>query len=85
MPSTDRFRNDDNTMGSREVKSADDIAASQAKERLSSTAGAGLGSKGKALTGAPKQEAGESPSAFGERLRKYREVEAQRKAFGGAK
>jgi hypothetical protein len=62
-------------------KSDETIAGAMDKARLSSTAGAGLGSKGKALTGAPKQEPGESPSAYGERLRKYRETEAQKRAF----
>jgi hypothetical protein len=82
MP-TDTFRTEYGTMGQREVKSDSDIAAAQDRARLSSTAGSGLGSKGKSLTGAPKQEPGESPSAFGDRMRKWRETETQRKAFGG--
>jgi hypothetical protein len=64
-------------------KSDESIAGAMDKARLSSTAGAGLGSKGKALTGAPKQEPNESPQSFGERMRKWREVQAQQKAFGG--
>jgi hypothetical protein len=62
-------------------KSDDQISSAMDKSRLSSTAGTGLGSKGKALTGAPRQEAGESPQAFGDRMRKWREVEAQKRAF----
>lgn len=80
MP-VDSYRNADQTIGQRFVKDDESIAAAQDKARLSSTAGSGLGSKGKALTGAPKQEAGESPSAYGERMRKYRETEAQRRSF----
>jgi hypothetical protein len=76
----------DGTLATRYVapdKSDDQIASAADKARLSSTAGTGLGSKGKSLTGAPKQEANESPTAYGERMRKWREVETQRKAFGG--
>ncbi len=80
MP-TDTYLNADRTVGTRQVKTADDIASALDKDRLSSTAGSGLGSKGKSLTGAPKQEPGESPSAFGERLRRFRESEVQKKAF----
>lgn len=81
MAGTDYFKQADGTLGSRATKSADDVAAAQAKDRLSTTAGSGLGSKGKSLAGAPKQEPGESPSAFGERMRKYRESETQKRAF----
>lgn len=80
MP-TDTFRTEYGTIGQREVKSDSDIAAAQDKARLSSTAGSGLGSKGKSLTGAPKQEPNEDPAVFGARLRKWRESEAQRRAF----
>ncbi len=82
MP-TDTYRSD-GTMSSRYIApDVDDkqISSAQDKARLSSTAGTGLGSKGKSLTGAPKQEAGESPSAFGERMRKWRETETQKRAF----
>lgn len=82
MP-TDTYRTEYGTIGQREVKSDSDISAAQDKARLSSVAGSGLGSKGKSLTGAPKQEPGESPAAYGERLRKYRESETQKRAFGG--
>lgn len=80
MP-TDYYRNHDNTVGSRQVKTDAEIEDAMTKGRLSSTAGAGLGSKGKALTGAPRQEPGESPSAYGERMRKWRETQTQQKAF----
>ena len=80
MP-TDTYRNADGTQGTRQIKDDETIAGAQDRARLSSTAGAGLGSKGKSLTGAPRQEPGESPSAYGERMRKYRETEAQKRAF----
>jgi len=80
MP-VDSYRNADQTIGQRFVKDDESIAAAQDKARLSSTAGSGLGSKGKALTGAPKQEANESPQAYGERMRKWREVEVQKRSF----
>ncbi len=81
----DTYRSD-GTLATRFVgpdKDDNEIASAQDKARLSSTAGTGLGSKGKSLTGAPKQEANESPSAFGERMRKWREGEVQKKAFSG--
>lgn len=53
--------------------------------RAGTTAGSGLGKLGKAQTGMPKQEDGESPSAYGERLRKWREgspaIDGQKKAL----
>ena len=53
--------------------------------RKSTTAGAGLGKLEKKSTGLPKQEEGESPSAYGARLRKYRDenpaIEGQKKAL----
>ena len=82
MP-TDTYR-PDGTMTSRFIeadKDSESIASAADRSRLSSTAGTGLGSKGKSLTGAPKQEAGESPTAFGERMRKWRETETQKRAF----
>ena len=62
-------------------KSQEDISTAQDKTRLSSTAGSGLGAKGKSLEGAPKMMPGESPAAFGARMRKFREGQAQRSAF----
>lgn len=62
-------------------KDGESISSAMDRARLSSTAGSGLGSKGKALTGAPKQEPGEDPKTYGERLRRFREGEVQKKAF----
>lgn len=76
----------DGSMATKFVGAAKDdesIAGAQDRARLSSTAGSGLGAKGKALTGAPRQEPGESPQAYGEKMRKWRETEAQKRAFGG--
>jgi hypothetical protein len=64
-------------------KSDSDIAKAQATSRLSSTAGSGLGAKGRDTSGMPKPGPGEdsmSPS-YRERVRKWSEGEAQRKAF----
>lgn len=58
--------------------SDDDIASAADKARLGTTAGSGLGSKGKALGGdAPKQRDGESAADFGRRLREYREGQSK--------
>ncbi len=85
MPSSTSYR-PDGTMTSRYIapdKDDDQIASAADKARLSSTAGTGLGSKGKSLTGAPKQEAGEDAKSYGDRLRKWREAETQRRSFSG--
>lgn len=54
------------------------------------TAGKGLGLAGKGGSGMPKQEAGESASAYGARLRKWREendmeTQARQKALSPKK
>jgi hypothetical protein len=53
------------------TKSEGDVAAAEATSRLGSTAGAGLGTKGKAFT-PPKMNPGESSGAYSERVRKAR-------------
>lgn len=67
--------------------SGDQAKSAAATFRRSTTAGAGLGKLEKKSTGLPKQEEGESPSAYGARLRKYRDenpqVEGQKKALLG--
>ncbi len=81
----DTYRSD-GTLATRFVgpdKDDDQIASAQDKARLSSTAGTGLGSKGKSLTGAPKQEPGEDAKSYGEKLRRWRESETQKRAFSG--
>lgn len=59
-----------------------------ARTKFGSTAGSGLGSMGKKFT-PPKQEQGESASAYAARVRKAREdsaaVEGQTKALSGMK
>jgi len=65
----------------------EDLKKREDAAKFGSTAGAGLGAKGKApTTGFPKQEQGESAMSYGERLRQYRasqssSVEGQRKAL----
>ncbi len=84
MPTSSTSYRPDGTMTSRYIapdKDDDQIASAADKARLSSTAGTGLGSKGKSLTGAPKQEAGESPAQYAEKMRKWRETETQKRAF----
>jgi hypothetical protein len=83
MPTTNTYRSD-GTLATKHIsaeKSAEDIASAESKARLSSTAGTGLGEKGKSLQGAPKMLPGESPAAFGERMRQFREAETQKRAF----
>jgi hypothetical protein len=69
--------------------SGDQAKTAAATFRRSTTAGAGLGKLEKKSEGMPKQEPGESPSAYGARLRKYREenpaIEGQKKALMGMK
>lgn len=48
-------------------------ASAKAVSSMSSTAGKGLGSVSASASGMPKQESGESASAYGERLRVYRD------------
>lgn len=73
MPSTRSIDNRGKTAGYSAEKSDSDIADAQARARMSTTAGSGLGARGKSNAGAPKQEPGESTSSFAARYRKYRE------------
>jgi hypothetical protein len=85
MPNANTYRSD-GTLATKYVppdKDDEKIASAVDRSRLSSTAGTGLGSKGKSLTGAPKQEPGEAPQAYGDRLRKWRETQMQQRALGG--
>lgn len=67
--------------------SDDEMAARRVASAAGSTAGSGLGAKGKSTTGMPKQDTGESMSSYSTRLRQWREtnatpaVEGQRKAL----
>jgi len=65
--------------------SGEDVERAKDKERLGSTAGRGLGAKGKTTAGMPKQEPGESLSAYAERMRKYRETEGSSAKAEGQK
>jgi len=63
-------------------------AAPRVKETATSgatTRGKDLGAKGASTTGMPKQEDGETPSAYSERLRKWREEQKANPAVDGQK
>jgi hypothetical protein len=64
-------------------------AAAEARQKFGTTAGKGLGAAEKNTGSEPKQEPGESPAAYGARLRKWRsdndiETQARNKALGGS-
>lgn len=86
MPNDSASYRGDGTMTSRFIgaeKDEESIKAAQDKARLSSTAGSGLGAKAKSMAGMPKPGPGEdsmSP-AYREKVRVWRETEAQKRAF----
>lgn len=82
MPSDETFWNPNSRKWEkRKITSAGEVESAESKEKYGTTAGKGLGSKGGSSEGMPKQKEGESPSDYGERLRKWRENQKQKSAF----
>jgi hypothetical protein len=88
MPTTDTYRTEQGGIGRRQVKSDDEIASATVKARLSTTAGSGLGARGKAGKGPmPQQKDFATTGAWRVALQKWQAQpdaasEGQKRALG---